>query len=246
VVIGVGLMADLAELVRERVDAHRFAIVSDDNVAALHVDALLDRFADAGLDATLLTFPAGEVSKTRKSWSILTDEMLDAGMGRDCCVVAVGGGVTTDLAGCVAATYMRGVSLVQVPTSYLAMIERRPCTDPRGCGAFSTSSSLRRCAVPNAMSRSTAPPGRCRSRVPMNATEVGNDSHACRMRAALLMHALAHPNKNRSSHASDSHAPHRCHSPRPAQSQQRHVDAGRCLSGGAGVPPQPASEVSIR
>jgi 3-dehydroquinate synthase len=123
VVIGVGLMADVAELVRERVDAHRYAIVSDDNVAALHVDALLDRFADAGLDATLLTFPAGEVSKTRKSWSILTDEMLDAGMGRDCCVVAVGGGVTTDLAGFVAATYMRGVSLVQVPTSYLAMID---------------------------------------------------------------------------------------------------------------------------
>ncbi|MGD8730145.1 MAG: 3-dehydroquinate synthase, partial [Gemmatimonadota bacterium] len=72
---------------------------------------------------TLFTFPAGESSKTRKSWSILTDEMLEAGFGRDSCVIAVGGGVTTDLAGFVAATFLRGVPVVQVPTSYLAMID---------------------------------------------------------------------------------------------------------------------------
>jgi 3-dehydroquinate synthase len=78
---------------------------------------------DAGLDMALFTFPAGEASKTRKSWSILTDELLEAGFGRDSCVIAVGGGVTTDLAGFVAATFLRGVPVVQVPTSYLAMID---------------------------------------------------------------------------------------------------------------------------
>jgi len=83
----------------------------------------MERLREAGLDASLYTFPAGEASKTRKSWSILTDEMLEAGFGRDACVVAVGGGVTTDLAGFVAATYLRGIPVVQVPTSSLAMID---------------------------------------------------------------------------------------------------------------------------
>lgn len=123
VLIGHGLLADLPGLLDSHVDANRFAVITDENVAALHTEALVEKCREAGLDATLLTFPAGEASKTRKSWSILTDEMLDAGFGRDTCVVAVGGGVTTDLAGFVAATYMRGVPIVQVPTSYLAMID---------------------------------------------------------------------------------------------------------------------------
>ena len=123
VMIGEGLLTDLPTLLASQVDAHRFAIITDDNVAPLHTEALAEGCREAGLDVTLLTFPAGEASKTRKSWSILTDEMLEAGFGRDACVVAVGGGVTTDLAGFVAATYMRGIPVVQVPTSYLAMID---------------------------------------------------------------------------------------------------------------------------
>ena len=69
------------------------------------------------------TIPAGEASKTRKSWSRLTDELLDAGFGRDSAIIALGGGVVGDLAGFVAATYMRGIPFVQVPTSLLAMID---------------------------------------------------------------------------------------------------------------------------
>lgn len=123
VLVGVGVLADLPRLLTEEATARKFAFVSDDNVAALHGHALMERARDAGLDASLFTFPAGEASKTRKSWSILTDELLEAGFGRDSCVVAVGGGVTTDLAGFLAATFMRGVPVVQVPTSYLAMID---------------------------------------------------------------------------------------------------------------------------
>lgn len=123
VLIGEGLLAEVPRLLKSRLDTHRFVIITDDNVAPLHSAELAERCRDASLDAMLLTFPSGEVSKTRKSWSILTDEMLDAGLGRDTCVVAVGGGVTTDLAGFVAATFMRGLPLVQVPTSYLAMVD---------------------------------------------------------------------------------------------------------------------------
>lgn len=123
VVVGPGLLPDLPRSLVEAVGARRYAVISDDNVAALHGHAVMERLREAGLDASLYTFPAGEASKTRKSWSILTDEMLEAGFGRDACVVAVGGGVTTDMAGFVAATYLRGIPVVQVPTSYLAMID---------------------------------------------------------------------------------------------------------------------------
>ncbi|HET9949528.1 MAG TPA: 3-dehydroquinate synthase [Longimicrobiales bacterium] len=118
-----GALAELPRLLAEAVPVRRYAVVSDDNVAALHGHPIMESLRDAGLEAFLFTFPAGEASKTRESWAILTDELLEAGFGRDSCVVAVGGGVTTDLAGFVAATFLRGVPLVQVPTSYLAMID---------------------------------------------------------------------------------------------------------------------------
>lgn len=123
VVVRAGALADLPRLVTDRVRAERFAVISDEHVASVHGRAVVQSGLDAGLDMSLFTFPAGEASKTRKSWSILTDELLEAGFGRDCCVIAVGGGVTTDLAGFVAATFLRGVPVVQVPTSYLAMID---------------------------------------------------------------------------------------------------------------------------
>jgi len=123
VLVEVGVLADLPGLLSEHAPARRYAFISDDNVASLHGHPSMEAVRAAGLDASLFTFPAGEASKTRKSWSILTDELLEAGFGRDTCVVAVGGGVTTDLAGFVAATFLRGVPVVQVPTSYLAMID---------------------------------------------------------------------------------------------------------------------------
>lgn len=123
VLVQAGILADLPRLIADRVRAARFAVIADSNVAPTHGHAVMEAAGEAGLDTSLFTFPAGEASKTRKSWSILTDELLDAGYGRDSCIIAVGGGVTTDLAGFVAATFLRGVPVVQVPTSYLAMID---------------------------------------------------------------------------------------------------------------------------
>jgi 3-dehydroquinate synthase len=71
----------------------------------------------------VFTIPAGEASKTRKQWSCLTDELLASGYGRDSAILALGGGVVGDLAGFVAATYMRGIPVVQVPTTLLGMID---------------------------------------------------------------------------------------------------------------------------
>lgn len=105
------------------------------------VQALLDAtcpgchpvvIADAGVAALLpsplpgtlqLTFPSGEASKSRAEWARLTDELLSRRLGRDTVLVAFGGGVTSDLVGFVAATYLRGVPWLAVATSTLAMID---------------------------------------------------------------------------------------------------------------------------
>lgn len=71
----------------------------------------------------LFSFPTGEPQKTRATWSDLTDRLLAAGFGRDTAIVALGGGVVGDVAGFVAATFLRGIPYVQVPTTLLAMID---------------------------------------------------------------------------------------------------------------------------
>ena len=70
-----------------------------------------------------ITFPAGEDSKNRKEWARITDLLLERGVGRDGGIIALGGGVAGDLAGFVAATYLRGIPLLQAPTSLLAMVD---------------------------------------------------------------------------------------------------------------------------
>ena len=123
VLVGEGLLDALADLLRAHARAARYVIVSDDRVAALYGERALAACTGGGLPAELLTFPAGEPSKVRETWADLTDRLLATGLGRDGCVVALGGGVTGDLAGFVAATYLRGVPLVQLPTSLVAMID---------------------------------------------------------------------------------------------------------------------------
>ena len=123
VLIQEGLRHRLPELLAAHAPAHRYAIVCDTNVEPLYGREAADVCRRAGLAADLFSFPAGEAHKTRKQWSILTDRLLEAGLGRDAVVVAVGGGVTGDLAGFVAATFMRGIPVVQVPTSLVGMID---------------------------------------------------------------------------------------------------------------------------
>jgi 3-dehydroquinate synthase len=98
-------------------------VVSDSNVAPLYGEPLRRRLVDGGLDAHLCTFQAGEANKTRETKAALEDRLLELTVGRDTALVAVGGGVTGDLAGFVAATWHRGVPVVQVPTTLLAMAD---------------------------------------------------------------------------------------------------------------------------
>ena len=123
VIVRPGVLKELPALLAGRAPAHRYAVISDETVAALHGGAVVDAIAAEGAEVELVTFPAGERHKTRETWSGLTDRLLAAGCARDSVVVAVGGGVTGDLAGFVAATFMRGIPVVQVPTSVVAMVD---------------------------------------------------------------------------------------------------------------------------
>ena len=115
-----GSLGRLEALVDDHLGAARVAMIADAAVFALLQAGRLGRGAWA--DAAL-TFPPGEPSKTRDQWARLTDELLARGFGRDSGIVALGGGVAGDLAGFVAATYMRGLPCLQVPTSLLAMLD---------------------------------------------------------------------------------------------------------------------------
>src|SRR5206468_219807 len=99
------------------------AIISDGNVAPRFAKAAREALARAGFDSFLVAFPAGETSKSLKSAQACYDQLAARRLERSSFIVALGGGVVGDLAGFVAATYLRGVSYVQVPTTLLAQVD---------------------------------------------------------------------------------------------------------------------------
>jgi shikimate kinase/3-dehydroquinate synthase len=104
-------------------NARRAWVISDDSVGKLHGASAVATLSEADVRSELLSVPVGESSK---SWAVagqLLDRLLDGGIERGDMIVALGGGVIGDLAGFVAATVLRGVPLVQVPTSLLAMVD---------------------------------------------------------------------------------------------------------------------------
>ena len=121
VIVERGALDRLGALLDGVVSAHRAAIVTDSNVGPLH--AARATAALGRLSPFVVSIPAGESHKTRETWARVTDEILAHNIGRDGVIVALGGGVVGDLAGFVAATYLRGIPLVQVPTSLVAMID---------------------------------------------------------------------------------------------------------------------------
>jgi 3-dehydroquinate synthase len=114
-------LSQLSTVVASVAPSHRIAIISDHTVAAIYGEPVLAQFPDA--TTRLFAIPPGEQEKTRARWAALTDDLIRWGAGRDTTIVALGGGVVGDLAGFVAATYMRGLPVVQVPTTLLAMVD---------------------------------------------------------------------------------------------------------------------------
>jgi 3-dehydroquinate synthase len=98
----------------------KFVVVTDSNVKELYADKIYKMLEEAGYKTDLISFPAGELSKTRATKEYVEDTMLAKGYRRDCCIIAVGGGVVTDLAGFVAGTYGRGIPFINYATTLLA------------------------------------------------------------------------------------------------------------------------------
>jgi 3-dehydroquinate synthase len=121
VLIARGALSDLGRIASATTRAHRYAVIADSNVGPLYAGRVRSSLGEGR--TKLYTIGAGEDQKTRETWAALTDAMLGDGFGRDSAVVALGGGVVGDLAGFVAATYMRGIPFIQVPTTLLAMID---------------------------------------------------------------------------------------------------------------------------
>jgi 3-dehydroquinate synthase len=101
----------------------RAVVVSDARVARLYGRSFTTALTRRGLSALLLPFPSGERAKTRETKARLEDRLVARGVGRDAIVLALGGGVTGDLAGFLAATWHRGVPVVSLPTTLLAMVD---------------------------------------------------------------------------------------------------------------------------
>jgi 3-dehydroquinate synthase len=123
ILIGRGMLARLPASLGAACPASRYAVISDSCVAPLYGEPVVAACRDAALEAQLFAFPAGEGSKTRATWAALSDQLLATHLGRDAAVIALGGGVVGDVAGFVAATYLRGIPYVQVPTTLLAMLD---------------------------------------------------------------------------------------------------------------------------
>ena len=144
ILVGAGALSTVGPQLAKRGVGRRVVLVSDPTITRLHGDPVLRSLTQAGFDLAQAAVPEGEQAKRLDVASRLWDRLLDLGCDRTSTVVALGGGAVGDLAGFVAATYMRGMNFVQVPTTLLAQVDasiggKTAIDHPRGknlIGAF--------------------------------------------------------------------------------------------------------------
>jgi 3-dehydroquinate synthase len=120
VTIEPGALDSIGAAVRSLTPQNRVVIITDKTVEKFYASRVSKCVGDG---IRIISISPGEQAKTRETWSELTDALLAEGYGRDTTIIALGGGVIGDLVGFVAATYLRGVPYIQVPTTLLAMVD---------------------------------------------------------------------------------------------------------------------------
>ncbi len=123
VIIGKGILADCGRLISEILPKGKTVIVSDDKVYSLYGEAVEKSLIDNGYSVEHFTFPNGEKSKNISTYTEILEFLAKSGLTRSDFIVALGGGVTGDMAGFAAATYLRGIKFIQIPTTFLAAID---------------------------------------------------------------------------------------------------------------------------
>jgi 3-dehydroquinate synthase len=121
--LGVRLLERAGELLRQAGLRGKVAVVTNPTVAQLYLDSLDEALRQAGFEVAPILVPDGEEHKNLKSLAAIYDRLIAERLERKACIVALGGGVIGDLAGFAAATYLRGVPYVQVPTTLLAQVD---------------------------------------------------------------------------------------------------------------------------
>lgn len=104
-------------------NGNQFTIITDKNVRSLYAKKIEDDLKSLNKDVITITLEPGEKTKTRQTKQFIEDEMLSQNYGRDSIIIAIGGGIVTDITGFVASTYCRGIRLIYIPTTLLAMVD---------------------------------------------------------------------------------------------------------------------------
>ncbi len=123
ILIGSQLLGQLGRRCQRLALGRRCAVITDTNVGPLYGERALGSLGGAGFEPVLITLPAGEQAKRIATVASCYDQLAAHRLERRSFVVALGGGVVGDVAGFVAATYLRGMALVQVPTTLLAQVD---------------------------------------------------------------------------------------------------------------------------
>jgi 3-dehydroquinate synthase len=123
VVIGAGLIAGAGERLAALAKNRPAVVITDETVAGLYLEALEGSLVRAGIAHRSFTVPPGEASKSFAAYQENAERILAAGIGRETIILALGGGVVGDLAGFLAATLLRGLDFVQLPTTLLAQVD---------------------------------------------------------------------------------------------------------------------------
>ena len=118
-----GLLGQLSSFLKKHNLDKRLFLITDENVNQFYGAHVLSQLSKAGFDATLFQVPAGERSKSLQQANELYTRLLESRADRNSVIIALGGGVVGDLAGFVAATFMRGIQFVQVPTTILSQVD---------------------------------------------------------------------------------------------------------------------------
>lgn len=123
VLVGSGLLEKAGGYISETVRPCRVALITDSTVSDLYADTVQKSMEEAGYSVCRFVFPAGESSKTLDTYRQILCFLAEQRLTRTDAVVALGGGVTGDMTGFAAATYLRGIRFVQIPTTFLAAVD---------------------------------------------------------------------------------------------------------------------------
>ncbi len=123
VIIERGLLDRCGEILRDTIGSCRVAVITDSNVAPLYLERTVQSLENADFKVNSFVFPAGETSKNIGTLSDILEFLAESELTRSDCIIALGGGVTGDMAGFAAGVYLRGIRYVQMPTTLLAAVD---------------------------------------------------------------------------------------------------------------------------